>query len=176
MTVLEDGEVLTAIRLPAEWSGARFYFEKVADRNTWDFPLVNIAAAMKVSGAAGAETVDQDSHRGRARCSACRGGSRSSKRSCAARPKTADTASLAGQSAVRGATPLQLQPLQDSATAEPRHARHSRCVGATRNRGSARQAGLQWSCCESVATSTAAKCCKACRGISCGYSSASAAC
>ena len=59
MTVLEPGDVLTAIRLPAEWSGARFYFEKVADRNTWDFPLVNIAAAMKVSGAAGAETVDQ---------------------------------------------------------------------------------------------------------------------
>jgi len=59
MTVLEDGDVLTAIRLPAEWSGARFYFEKVADRNTWDFPLVNIAAAMKVSGAAGSEKVDQ---------------------------------------------------------------------------------------------------------------------
>jgi xanthine dehydrogenase YagS FAD-binding subunit len=58
MTVLEDGEVLTAIRLSPEWSGARFYFEKVADRNTWDFALVNVAAAMKVSGAAGAERID----------------------------------------------------------------------------------------------------------------------
>jgi CO/xanthine dehydrogenase FAD-binding subunit len=47
---LEDGDVLTAIRLPAEWSGARFYFEKVADRNTWDFPLVNVAAAIKPNG------------------------------------------------------------------------------------------------------------------------------
>ena len=43
MTVLEPGDVLTAIRIPAKWSGAQFYFEKVADRATWDFPLVNIA-------------------------------------------------------------------------------------------------------------------------------------
>jgi|TARA_R110002096_G_C14661942_1_gene728517 xanthine dehydrogenase YagS FAD-binding subunit len=50
MTVLEPGDVLTAIRIPAKWSGAQFYFEKVADRATWDFPLVNIASAMKVSG------------------------------------------------------------------------------------------------------------------------------
>jgi xanthine dehydrogenase YagS FAD-binding subunit len=79
MTVLEDGDVLTAIRLPAEWSGARFYFEKVADRNTWDFTLVNIAAAMKVSGAAGSEKVDQIRIVAGA-CSACRGGSRSSRK------------------------------------------------------------------------------------------------
>ncbi|HUQ52160.1 MAG TPA: xanthine dehydrogenase family protein subunit M [Gammaproteobacteria bacterium] len=105
MTVLEDGDVLTAIRLPAEWSGARFYFEKVADRNTWDFPLVNIAAAMKVSGAAGAEKVDQIRIvAGAVQCvprrltvveEVVRG-----------QAKTAETASLAGQSAVRGATPL----------------------------------------------------------------------
>ena len=84
MTVLEDGDVLTAIKLPAEWSGARFYFEKVADRNTWDFPLVNIAAAMKVSGAAGPRRSTR-SGSWPARCSACRGGSPSSKKSCAAR-------------------------------------------------------------------------------------------
>ena len=58
MTVLEKGEVLTGIKIPAEWSGSRFYFEKVADRNTWDFPLVNVAAALKVSGAAGSEQVE----------------------------------------------------------------------------------------------------------------------
>jgi xanthine dehydrogenase YagS FAD-binding subunit len=101
MTVLAPGEVLTAVRLPAEWSGARFYFEKVADRNTWDFPLVNIAAAMVVNGdtierirlAAGAVqcvprrlTVVEDVVTGQ--------------------PKSAETAQLAGQSAVRGATPL----------------------------------------------------------------------
>lgn len=49
MTVLKPGDVLIAIRIPAKWSGAKFYFEKVADRATWDFPLVNIASAMKVS-------------------------------------------------------------------------------------------------------------------------------
>lgn len=50
MTVLRPGEVLTAVRIPNTWAGAEFYFEKVADRNVWDFALVNIAAAIKVSG------------------------------------------------------------------------------------------------------------------------------
>lgn len=48
MTVLRPGDILTAIRIPAKWAGSKFYFEKVADRNTWDFALVNIASAMKV--------------------------------------------------------------------------------------------------------------------------------
>jgi len=97
--------VLTAIRLSAEWSGARFYFEKVADRNTWDFALVNVAAAMKVSGAAGAETIDAIRiAAGAVECvprrltvveEVVRG-----------QAKSAETAALAGQSAVRGATPL----------------------------------------------------------------------
>ena len=46
MTVLRPGELLTAIRIPATWAGAQFYFEKVRDRNVWDFPLVNVASAM----------------------------------------------------------------------------------------------------------------------------------
>ena len=50
MTILEPGELLTSIRIPGTWAGARFYFEKVRDRQAWDFPLVNIASAMKVSG------------------------------------------------------------------------------------------------------------------------------
>ena len=50
MTALNDGEILTAVRLPEEWADAEYYFEKVADRNVWDFALVNVAAAMKVSG------------------------------------------------------------------------------------------------------------------------------
>lgn len=49
MTVLKPEELLVAIRIPATWAGAKFYFEKVADRNTWDFPLVNVASALKVS-------------------------------------------------------------------------------------------------------------------------------
>ena len=50
MTVLNDGEILTAVRIPNTWANAEFYFEKVADRNVWDFALVSIATAMKVSG------------------------------------------------------------------------------------------------------------------------------
>ncbi|MEX0964481.1 MAG: xanthine dehydrogenase family protein subunit M [Pseudohongiellaceae bacterium] len=49
-TALRTGEILTAVRLPNTWANATFYFEKVADRNVWDFPLVNVAAAFKVSG------------------------------------------------------------------------------------------------------------------------------
>lgn len=50
MTVLKDGDILVAIRIPSTWAGANFYFEKVADRNTWDFALVNIASAIKLNG------------------------------------------------------------------------------------------------------------------------------
>ena len=50
MTVLQPGELLTAIRIPATWAGASFYFEKVRDRNVWDFPLMNVAAATTYSG------------------------------------------------------------------------------------------------------------------------------
>jgi xanthine dehydrogenase YagS FAD-binding subunit len=89
------------VRLPSDWAGATFYFEKVADRNTWDFPLVNIAAAMVVDNgtitrirmAAGAVecvprrlTVVEEVVTGS--------------------PKDEETAALAGQAAVRGATPL----------------------------------------------------------------------
>jgi len=50
MTVLKPGDLLTAIRIPATWAGAQFYFEKVRDRQVWDFPLLNVASAMVVSG------------------------------------------------------------------------------------------------------------------------------
>jgi len=49
MTVLESGDLLTAIRLPSTWAGARLYYEKVRDRGSWDFPLANIASAMMES-------------------------------------------------------------------------------------------------------------------------------
>ncbi|MEC8858663.1 MAG: xanthine dehydrogenase family protein subunit M [Pseudomonadota bacterium] len=49
-TVLRPGDILTAVRIPAKWANAEFYFEKVADRNVWDFALVSIAAAMRVEG------------------------------------------------------------------------------------------------------------------------------
>jgi len=50
MTVLQPGELLTAIRIPATWAGAHFYFEKIRDRQVWDFPLVNIASAAVFTG------------------------------------------------------------------------------------------------------------------------------
>jgi xanthine dehydrogenase YagS FAD-binding subunit len=51
MTMLAPGELLTSIRIPATWAGAQFYFEKVRDRQAWDFPLVNVASALKGSNA-----------------------------------------------------------------------------------------------------------------------------
>ena len=50
MTALEPGDLLTSIRVPSTWAGARVYFEKVRDRDTWDFPLVNVATAMRENG------------------------------------------------------------------------------------------------------------------------------
>ncbi len=50
MTVLQPGDILTAIRIPPAWASAAFYFEKVRDRQVWDFPLVNVASAIKMSG------------------------------------------------------------------------------------------------------------------------------
>jgi xanthine dehydrogenase YagS FAD-binding subunit len=50
MNVLAPNELLVAIRIPATMAGAQFYFEKVRDRQVWDFPLVNVAAAIKANG------------------------------------------------------------------------------------------------------------------------------
>jgi len=102
MTVLRTGELLVAIRIPGTWAGSTFYFEKVADRNVWDFPLVNVASAMVLSG----NTVQrmriavngvaarplrlvavEDAMRGKAR--------------------TDDALTAAGELAIQGAVPLQ---------------------------------------------------------------------
>jgi len=50
MTVIKPGEILTAVRIPATWAGAKFYFEKVAERAAWDFALLSISMALKHSG------------------------------------------------------------------------------------------------------------------------------
>ena len=50
MTVLEPGDLLLGIQIPNKWAGSKQYFEKVADRNVWDFALVNVAMASRVSG------------------------------------------------------------------------------------------------------------------------------
>jgi xanthine dehydrogenase YagS FAD-binding subunit len=76
MTVLQPGELLTAIRIPSTWAGAHFYFEKIRDRQVWDFPLVNIASAAIMTG----EHIDKHPHRdersGRPSHAPERGGSR----------------------------------------------------------------------------------------------------
>jgi short chain dehydrogenase/FAD binding domain in molybdopterin dehydrogenase/CO dehydrogenase flavoprotein C-terminal domain len=50
MNVLQPGDLLTSIRIPSTWAGSQFYSEKIRDRNVWDFPLLNVASAMKLSG------------------------------------------------------------------------------------------------------------------------------
>jgi xanthine dehydrogenase YagS FAD-binding subunit len=49
MTILEPGDLLTAVRIPDTWAGARFYFEKVRNRQSWDFALVSVASALVVT-------------------------------------------------------------------------------------------------------------------------------
>ena len=102
MTVLRPGELLTAIRIPATWAGAQFYFEKVRDRNVWDFPLVNVASAMKLSGntiselrlAVGAVAARP------LRLTAVEA-------SVAGKARSEETASAAGELAIDGAIPLR---------------------------------------------------------------------
>jgi len=50
MTVLEPGDVLASVRIPPTWADAAFYFEKVSDRNSWDFALASVAAAFRTDG------------------------------------------------------------------------------------------------------------------------------
>jgi xanthine dehydrogenase YagS FAD-binding subunit len=99
MTSLKPGEILTAIRIPQEWAGAKFYFEKVTDRATWDFALVSIAAAMVLEGdvvkkirlaCGGVECVPRRL--------------KVAEEVVAGSARSAELAALAGKSAVQGAT------------------------------------------------------------------------
>src|ERR1700747_205277 len=102
MNILRPGFLLTELRIPSSWAGAEFYFEKVRDRNVWDFPLMNVASAIRSSG----ETIQniriavnavaarplrlkvvEDAVRGK--------------------PRNAVTGEAAGKLAVQGAVPLQ---------------------------------------------------------------------
>src|SRR5271156_4838002 len=100
--ILQPGDLLTAIRISSTWGGARFYFEKVRDRNVWDFPLLNVASAMTLSGgriqqiriavnAAAARPLRLKEVE-----NAVRG-----------MPPNASTGQMAGELAVQGAVPLQ---------------------------------------------------------------------
>ena len=52
MTALRRASCSPRSASPATWAGAQFYFEKVRDRNVWDFALVSVASAMVISGGA----------------------------------------------------------------------------------------------------------------------------
>ena len=121
MTVLRPGELLTAIRIPGTWAGAQFYFEKVRDRNVWDFPLVNVASAMRVSGATIEAAAAGGGGGGGAAAAAGGGGSGGGGE--AAERRDGDDGGGAGDDRGDGAA---LQRLQDPDDAEPGEARHPR--------------------------------------------------
>ena len=50
LTMLQPGDLLTAVRIPGTWASKQFYFEKVRDRQVWDFALVNVASAINCLG------------------------------------------------------------------------------------------------------------------------------
>ena len=106
LQILQPGDLLTAIRIPSTWAGAQFYFEKIRDRNVWDFPLMNVASAMVTSGDSSAQTID------RIRISVNAAAARPLRLKAVedavrGKPRNAATGEMAGKLAVQGAVPLQ---------------------------------------------------------------------
>jgi xanthine dehydrogenase YagS FAD-binding subunit len=102
MNILQPGDLLTSIRIPSTWASAEFYFEKVRDRNVWDFPLMNVASAMKSSG----DTIQNI----RIAVNAVAARPLRLKKvedSVRGKPRNASTGEAAGKLAVEGAVPLQ---------------------------------------------------------------------
>jgi xanthine dehydrogenase YagS FAD-binding subunit len=102
MTVLAPNELLTAIRIPGTWAGARFYFEKVRDRNVWDFPLLNVASATKYAGG-NIENIRIVINAAAARPLRLH----EVENAVVGKPRSEQTADLAGQIAIRGAQALR---------------------------------------------------------------------
>src|SRR6266576_122368 len=102
MNILRPGYLLTEIRIPSTWAGAEFYFEKVRDRNVWDFPLMNVASAIRSSAdmiqniRIAVNAVAARPLRLKMVEDAVRG-----------KPRNAATGEVAGKLAVQGAVPLQ---------------------------------------------------------------------
>lgn len=102
MTVLRPGDLLTAIRIPSTWAGAQFYFEKVRDRQVWDFPLLNVASAMVV----------KDGNIERIRIAVNAAAARPLRltdveNAVKGKPHNAATGEMAGKLAINGAEPLR---------------------------------------------------------------------
>lgn len=102
MTVLRPGELLTTIRIPATWAGAQFYFEKIRDRNVWDFPLINVASAIRFSG-----TTIQQMRLAVGAVAARPLRLATVEAAVAGKPRSEETAAMAGELAVEGATALR---------------------------------------------------------------------
>jgi xanthine dehydrogenase YagS FAD-binding subunit len=102
MNVLAPNELLTSIRIPATMAGAQFYFEKVRDRQVWDFPLVNVASAIKSNGDNIGEVrlvVNAVAAKPRRL--------RNVEAAIIGKPRNEDTAKMAGDMAVQGAQTLR---------------------------------------------------------------------
>jgi xanthine dehydrogenase YagS FAD-binding subunit len=101
MTVLRPGELLTSIRVPATWANAEFYFEKIRERQVWDFPLVNIAAALTLAnGTIQASRIVVNAVAARPLRLM------SVEQAVAGKPRNEETAAMAGDLAAQGARPL----------------------------------------------------------------------
>ena len=102
LNVLRPGDLLSSIRIPATWAGAQFHFEKIRDRQVWDFPLVNVASAIKLSG----DRIE------RIRIAVNAVAARplrlaAVERAVTGKPRSHATVEMAGRLAVQGAVPLQ---------------------------------------------------------------------
>ena len=102
MNVLAPNELLVRIRIPSTFAGAQFYFEKVRDRQVWDFPLVNVAAAIKPNGGNIGEArlvVNAVAARPKRL--------RNVEAAVVGKPRNEETAKMAGDLAISGAAPLR---------------------------------------------------------------------
>ena len=102
MNILRPGYLLTEIRIPSTWAGAEFYFEKVRDRNVWDFPLMNVASAIRSSA-----DMIQDIRIAVNAVAARPLRLKMVEDSVRGKPRNAATGEAAGKLAVQGAVPLQ---------------------------------------------------------------------
>ena len=102
LNVLRQGDLLSSIRIPVTWAGAQFHFEKIRDRQVWDFPLLNVASAIKLSG----DRIE------RIRIVVNAVAARplrlaAVERAVTGKPRSDATVEMAGRLAVQGAVPLQ---------------------------------------------------------------------
>jgi xanthine dehydrogenase YagS FAD-binding subunit len=102
LNILRPGDLLTAIQIPGTWADAQFYFEKVRDRQVWDFPLLNVASAMTLAG----DRIE------RIRIAVNAVAARplrltTVERAVTGKPRNRAIGEMAGELAVKGAVPLQ---------------------------------------------------------------------